>query len=130
MLKRLRGEWQKISRYRSNDTRASVPRIRFADVRRTLTASNTLRGRIQVLLGWLLIGLGVIGVVMPVIPGAFLLVIGAALAGWRHPFVEKMAEPMFRVSEALPEDKIPARLRPLWAAWRRLDRRGVSERER
>lgn len=127
MLEHLRRGWTQVNQLRdrkiSKVPHMSIRDIKISDIKRTIRASGSLRGRMQVLFGWALVGIGLIGIVLPVIPGAFFLVVGSALAGWRHPMIEKIAEPMFRLSDALPEEKIPKSLRPLWAGWRGLDRR-------
>jgi hypothetical protein len=127
MLKYLRRGWTQVNRFRDRKIgevpHLSIRDIKLSDIKRTIRGGGSLQGRMRVFLGWVLVGIGLIGIVMPVIPGAFLLVVGAALTGWRHPLVDKMAEPMFRLSDALPEEKIPRPLRPLWAGWRSLDRR-------
>lgn len=127
MLKYLRRGLTQVNQLRDRKI-GQAPQLSFRDIpiseiKRTIRVGGNLRGRMRVLFGWVLVGIGLIGIVMPVIPGAFLLVVGAALTGWRHPLVDKLAEPMFRLSDALPEEKIPRPLRPLWAGWRSLDRR-------
>ncbi|MBI1298238.1 hypothetical protein GC175_25170 [bacterium] len=127
MLKYLRARLTQVNQLRDRKIgeapNFSIRDIKISDIKRTIRAGGSLRGRMRVLFGWVLVGVGLIGIVLPVIPGAFFLVLGAALAGWRHPLIEKIAEPMFRLSDALPEEKIPKLLRPLWAGWRGLDRR-------
>lgn len=44
-------------------------------------------GTIRVIAGMLLIGLGLVGTVLPVIPGIPLLLAGVALLGTNHPWV-------------------------------------------
>lgn len=62
-----------------------------------------LRGRLamlwratQVVLGVLLIALGVVGCVLPILPGIPLLIAGVALLGPRHPLVRPFAERVAR----------------------------------
>jgi hypothetical protein len=127
MLKSLRRRLARVNQLRDRKIgevpHLSIGDIKMSDIQHTIRGGGSLRGRMRVIFGWVLVGIGLIGIVLPVIPGAFLLVVGAALTGWRHPLVEKIAEPMFRLSDALPEEKIPRPLRPLWAGWRSLDRR-------
>ena len=48
--------------------------------------------RIRVVTGLTLIGLGVIGIFLPIIPGLPLFIAGVALAGPDHPLVRRLKE--------------------------------------
>ena len=50
----------------------------------------------QVVLGVLLIALGVVGCVLPILPGIPLLIAGIALLGPKHPLVRPFAERVAR----------------------------------
>jgi hypothetical protein len=49
--------------------------------------ANAVQRKVRTVTGLTLIGLGVLGILLPIIPGAPLLIVGVALVGANHPWV-------------------------------------------
>jgi hypothetical protein len=65
-----------------------------------------IRFSTRAIAGWVLIGLGIVGLVLPVLPGVLLIVIGCGLAGKRYAWVDRLAAPLCQAMAALPVQKL------------------------
>lgn len=72
-----------------------------------------IRANTRAVAGWALIGLGMVGLVLPVIPGVLLIVIGCGLAGQRYAWVERLAAPFYQAMASIPVQKLHPALQSL-----------------
>jgi hypothetical protein len=80
--------------------RQDAARRALSSARRHLEGRRTLR----LVLGLVLLGIGLVGLLMPILPGWLLIFVGLAVIGIRLPFVERLKERARRRSGSSPGD--------------------------
>lgn len=83
-----------------SDRRDGSARRAIATARRSVEGRRTLR----LAVGLALLGIGLVGLLMPILPGWLLIFVGLAIIGIRLPFVERLTQHARQRAKAGPRD--------------------------